>query len=290
MTTLDQPLRPLQETKSASLEEQRVTLRDRLKRRFEVWLDEALAPEAVPQGLAADILGQLEAETPGDASSPTNDQDLQAVCTTLVGLTDTARHQSEAFQQLRQDLPPVQALAEAVSSLMTSLASDRESQEQERQQQEEKQRLEARRQIFQEVLGTVMDMRDRMREGLTEAQTQLDAIPKAESASKKRLWPISSKMQSALSTSPGHAGLETLIKANQLALDSIDQTLTRWHVKLVEGVGLPMDGETMKIVDQMIKPDVTEGTVLKVLRTGYIWNSVLCRPAEVCVVQSTESH
>jgi molecular chaperone GrpE (heat shock protein) len=291
MTTLDQALPLVQEPKLMSLEERRTTLRERLQRRFEVWLDEALDPEAVPQGLAAEILAQLEAETPEDASNPTGDQDLQAMCATLVGLTETARHQGVAFEQFHKNLPPVQTLAEAVSSLMTNLAADRKSQAQERQQQEKKLSLEARRQIFQEVLGTVIDMRNHLCHGLTEAQAQLDTIAQAAvSAPQKRWWQTSSKTQPSLEASLEHTGLEALVKANRLALGNIDQTLTQWHVKLIEGVGQPVNGKTMKIVGQVIKPDVAEGTVVKVLRVGYMWNGILCRPAEVCVVQLPVSH
>ncbi len=290
MTTLDQTLPLAQESKFMPLETQHTTLRERLQRRFEVWLDEALDPEAVPQGLAAEILAQLETDAPGDASDATGDQDLQAMCATLVGLTETARYQGEALAQFQTNLPPVQTLAEAVSSLLNSLATDREVQAQERLQQEKKLSLEARRQIFQEVLGTVIDMRDRLRDGLTNAQAQLDVIAQAAAAApKRRWWHKLSKTQRSPDTSMEHTGLEALIKANRLALDNIDQTLDQWHVKLVEGVGQPIDSETMKIVDQVVEPHTAEGTVLKVLRVGYMWNGILCRQAEVCVTQSPVS-
>ena len=287
MTTPDQPLSPVKKATSITLEEQRDTLRERLQRRFEVWLDEALNPEAVPQGLAIDILEQLEAQTPGDEPEPTGDEDLQSVCAALVGLTETARHQGAALEQLHQDLPAMQNLAETVSTLLDSLNTDRETQAQERQQLEEAHRVEARRQVFKEVLGTVMDMRDHLCVGLSEAQGQLAAITQAAMAPKKRMWQTAVRKQAPLDISPEQAGLEALTKANQLAIAGIDQALTRWHVELVEGVGKPVDQETMKVVDQVAQSDMAEGTVHKVLRAGFKWNGTLCRPAEVCVVQST---
>ena len=286
MTTPDQSVTLAQSPKSVSLEEQRATLRERLQRRFEVWLDEALNPEAIPQGLAANILDQLDAQTPMDASGPAGDEDLQAICAALVGLTDTTRLQGTAFEKLHQDLPDVQGLTDTVSTLLDNLATDRKIQAQERQQQAEKQRIEARRQVFQEVLGTVIDMRDRLSAGHTEAQTQLTAIVQAASAPKKRWWQRSPKKQPSLAAAPGHTGLEAVTKANQLAIEGIDQALTRWHVELIEGTGQPLDPETMKVVDQSTHSDMPHGTVVKVLRTGYRWNGTLCRAAEVCVATS----
>ena len=140
--------------------------------------------------------------------------------------------------------------------------------------------------MFKEVLGTVIDMRDRLYSGLTEAQGQLATLALAK-VPKKRWWQPAAKKQHLLGTTPGHVGLEALIKANQLAITGIDQALTGWHVALVEGVGQPVNGETMKVVDHATHSDMAEGTVVKVLRAGFKLNGTLCRPAEVCVVQST---
>jgi hypothetical protein len=203
MTISDQARPPAQVPKSISLEEQRATLRERLQRRFEVWLDEALNPEAVPQGLAVDILERLEAQTSGTASDPAGEEDVQAVCAALVGLTDTTRHQGKAFEQLCQDLPAMQGLTGAVSSLLDSLAADRETQAEEHQARETNRSVEARRQVFQEVLGTVMDMRDRVRAGLTDARTQLTAMVQAAASPKKRWWQIFSKKRPSLLETPG---------------------------------------------------------------------------------------
>ena len=279
MTTPDQSPSLAQEPKSISLEAQRATLRERLQRRFEVWLDEALNPEAVPQGLDTDILDQLDAAPPGDTPDSTGDEDLQSVCAALAGLTETARHQGVALEQLHQDLPAMQTLAETVSTLLETLAADR-------QQLEEKQRTEAHQQVFEEVLGTVIDMRDRLCAGQREAEAQLAAMAEAAMAPKKRLWQTASKKQPSLETTLEQAGLEALTKANQLAITGIDQALTRWHVELIEGVGQPINGETMKVVDQVTQSDIPERAVHRVLRAGYKWNGILCRPAEVCVVQS----
>ncbi|MCF7975885.1 MAG: nucleotide exchange factor GrpE [Phycisphaerae bacterium] len=287
MTTPVQPLSLAQEARSLSLETQRATLRDRLQRRFEVWLDEALNPEAVPQGLAMDILAQLDAEAP-DSPEVTGDEDLQSVCAALVGLTETARSQGVALDQLHQDLPAMQTLAATVSAMLDSLAEDRKTQAEDRKQQEQRHYIEARRQVLQGVLGAVMGMRDRLREGLTEAQAQLDVMTRAaeEPAPRKRWWQMSSKTPPSLDTTPGYAGLEALIKANQLALTGIDHALTQWHVELIEAVGQPLNTATMKVVDQVPHGELAEGTVLKVLRAGYAWNGTLCRPAEVCVVHA----
>ena len=289
MTTHDQPLPPVQTPKPLSLEAQRAQLRERLQRRFEVWLDEALDPEAVPQGLSWDILERLEAETVGNAPPLEEDEDLQSVCAALVGLTQTSRHQGTAIEQLHQDLPAMQTLTETVSKMLECLAADRKAEAQERQAQEEKHRIQARRQVFQEVLGTVIDMRDRLCVGLEETQAQMDAIARAAAAPapKKRWWQTARKALPSPDATVGQPGLEATIKANRLALEGVDQALCRWHVTLIECVGQPMNPETMKVVDQVPDRDMPDGTVLKILRAGYQWNGTLCRPAEVCVAQSS---
>ncbi|MCP4451064.1 MAG: nucleotide exchange factor GrpE [Planctomycetes bacterium] len=290
MTTHDQP-QPVKEPKSLSLEAQRDQLRERLQRRFEVWLDEALDPEAVPQGLSWDILEQLEAEAGDSACPPEGEEDLQSVCVALVGLTETARHHGTALEHLRQDLPAVQTLTETVSTMLERQAADQKIQAQERQAQDDKNRMLARRQVFQEVLGAVIDIRDRLGAGLADAQVQLDAIARvaAAPAPKNRWWQTTRKALPSPDTTLGQACLKAAIKANQLAVEGIDQTLGQWRVKIIEGLGQPMDPETMKAVDQMPDSDLPEGTVLKVLRAGYQWNGTLSRLAEVCVVQSPVS-
>ncbi len=288
MTTHDSSLPPVQAPKPLSLEAQRTQLRERLQRRFEVWLDEALDPEAVPQGLSWDILERLEAETVGNAPPLEEDEDLQSVCAALVGLTQMSQHQGTAIEQLHQGLPAMQTLTETVSKMLECLAADRKAEAQARQAQEEKHGTQARQQVFQEVLGTVIDIRDRLCVGMTETQAQLDAVAGATAtpAPKKRWWQTPRKSLPSPEATRGHTGLEATIKANRLALEGVDQTLRRWHVTLIESVGQPMDPETMKAVDQVPDHDMPDGTVLKILRAGYQWNGILCRPAEVCVAQS----
>lgn len=278
---------------SPSPQEERAQLRERILRRFEVWLDEALDPEAVPQGLAAEILDQLDNEALSTAGVGSDTEDLQAVCATLVGLTDASQKQRESLQKIHDDMPAVQGLTDAVTTLLDAMAAEREKQAQEqakqaqeREKQAEQQRVQARRDIFKEVLDAVIDMRDRLAEQLRIAQGQVTSTEALASPPPKRRW-----WQRGKANGPAPENLETrtaveaLIKGCQLALQHVDEALDRWHVQPIDCVGQPFDSERMKAVDQETRPDVTSGTVLEVMRAGFTWNKTLLRPAEVRIAQ-----
>lgn len=278
MNMPDHSLSITKESKPMSLEVQRATLRERLQRRFEVWLDEALNPEAVPQGLAKDILDQLDAEFTDDMAVPNADEDLQSLCAALIGLTETARHQGGTLEQLHQELPAVQVLADKVSILLDSLAVDRKKQEEQRQ-------ANARQEVFKEYLGVVIDLRDYLGTGLDQSQTQLTELIRNQMNTKPKWWQKFTKPKPSQDVTRAKAGLESTIKSCQLTLTRIEQALTQWQITLIEGVGDPVDLETMKVVDQ-ISSDKPQGTVLKVLKAGYAYNGTICRQAEVCVAES----
>ncbi len=277
---------------SPSPQEERAQLRERILRRFEVWLDEAIDPEAVPQGLAAEILDQLDAETLATTGTGSDMEDLQAVCANLVGLTDASQKQREALQKLHDDMPGVQGLTDAVTTLLDTMAVEREkhaqeqaqqAQEQEKQLQE--QRIQARREIFKEVLDAVVDMRDRLTEQLRTAQGQVTSTQALAPPPKRRWWQRSAPNGSPPENTETRVAVEALIKGCQLALQHVDESLDRWHVQPIDCVGQPFDSERMKAVDQEARPDVAHGTVLEVMRAGFTWNKTLLRPVEVKIAQ-----
>jgi molecular chaperone GrpE len=276
-----------------SPEQQRIQLRERILRRFEVWLDEALNPEAIPQGLAVEILDQLEAEDSLAAATAQGDEDLQAVCAALVGLTDANQQQREALQKLHDSMPAVQGLTDAVSTLLKTLATEREQEkqkrekrEQERDKQQQEQRVQARREIFKEVLDTVIDMHDRLSDQLAMALTDVSSTPDLAPVPKRRWW------QRRAQTTPGpdnaemRVAVERLVKGCQLAIQRLDESLARWHVHPIDCIGQPFDAERMKAVDREERADAADGTVLQVIRNGYTWNKTLFRSAEVKIAQN----
>lgn len=278
---------------SPSPQEERSQLRERILHRFEVWLDEALDPEAVPQGLAAEILDQLDAEDLSATGIGSGIEDLQAVSATLVGLTDASQKQREALQKIHEDMPAVQGLTDAVSTLLDAMAVEQKKQAQEqakqaqeREKQLQEQRVQARREIFKEVLDAVIEMRDRLAEQLRTAQGQVTSTQELAPPLKRRWWQRRMQNGSTPENSKTQVAVEALIKGCQLALQQVDESLDRWHVQPMDCVGQPFDSERMKAVDQEARPDVTQGTILEVVRDGYTWNKTLFRMAEVKIAQN----
>jgi len=293
MTTPDHPQSDSSKVPTLSPEQQRIQLRERILRRFEVWLDEALNPEAIPQGLAVEILDQLEAEDSSAAAAGRGDEDLQAVCAALVGLTDANQQQHEALQKLHDSMPAVQGLTDTVSTLLETLATEREREkqerakrEQERDKQQQEHRVQARREIFKEVLDTVIDMHDRLSDQLATVPT--DVIPTLElaPAPKRRWWQRRAQPSPVSDSTEMRVAVERLVKGCQLAIQRLDESLARWHVHLIDCTGQPFDAEQMKAVDREERADVADGTVLQVIRNGYTWNKTLFRSAEVKIAQN----
>ena len=76
--------------------------RERLVRNFEAWLEKALADEAPPSGLTAELLSALET---GDPLPPVDRScDLYSLWCAMTALTQEVRLQGRAFTQLKDTL------------------------------------------------------------------------------------------------------------------------------------------------------------------------------------------
>ena len=122
-------------------------------RRFETWLDETLAAEEPPAGIAAAIFAELES----DGGVLKGGADLYALHSAMTALTGEVKLQGRAFKELHQ-------------TLATRL--------------EEGGRAEKKGR--QETIAVLLDLRDRLGRGVERAEAHLEWIKKARSKKKKR--------------------------------------------------------------------------------------------------------
>ena len=123
--------------------------RQTILRRFETWLDETLAAEEPPAGIAAEILEELESAGGG----ATGGADLLALHSAMTAVTGEVKLQGRAFKELHK-------------TLATRL--------------EEGARAEKR-----EIIAVLLDLRDRLGRGIETAEAHMEWVKKARSKKKK---------------------------------------------------------------------------------------------------------
>ena len=82
--------------------------------------------------------------------------------------------------------------------------------------------------------------------------------------------------------------LAALRTGQEMSARRLEQILAAWRVRPLTAVGLPLDPVRMRAVDVTSRPDTAHGVVTDELRTGYLWEDQLLRPAEVIVNRTTE--
>jgi molecular chaperone GrpE len=236
--------------------------RDEILRRFEQWLDGALAAEEPPRGVDAEILAAMAGDSEGRTRpAPTAAYSLWAAMTAL---TQEVKLQGRSFRELNDTLG-------AQAGLMAERERDllRETQrETER---------EAERRCRKEVLGVLIDLRDRLGRGLESVRTSEAGISK----DTRRGW--RARIFSRPVEDTASATLAALKKGYELGLDRVDQTLEEFNARAIPCEGQAFDPRRMNAVDRQESSAVPEGTVIEVYRSGYEWNGEVFRPAQVKV-------
>jgi molecular chaperone GrpE (heat shock protein) len=231
--------------------------RDEILRRFEALLDSALASEAPPAGIDAEILSSVMAN---DGSDP--GVDSYALWTAMTALTQEIKLQGRAFQELNHTLA---AQTEKIAEELRAVYTERERTLQ----------REAERRCRREVLGALIDLRDRLGRGLESARTRETEIAAAAHAAWWRRF--YRKPQAAADT------LGALIRGYELGIERLDQTLEEFNAREIRCRGEIFDPRRMNAIDSEELPAVPAGTVLEVYRSGYEWNGEIYRPAQVKV-------
>jgi molecular chaperone GrpE (heat shock protein) len=230
--------------------------RERLVRSFETWLENALADEAPPSGLTAELLGALQTGDP--LPSVDGDCDLYSLWSAMTALTQEVRLQGRTFAQLKDTLS--RNLEASGERLRCTQAQRRE-------------------------IDTLLDLRDRVERGRSAAQNAVEEL----STSRLPRW---ARWLGVAGRRAQHAQeiLTAISQGHRLTLDRLDQALLDLHVNAIVCEGQKFDPQRMTAIAIEATEAVPEGTVVEVYRNGYDWESEVYRPAQVKVARPPEGN
>ena len=236
--------------------------------RFEAWLDEALASEAAPQGVDAELLAAME----GGANPPEiNPQgyDSYSLWSATTALTQEVKLQSRSFKDL----------AEAVSSQSAAPADEM------RVELAREADLKARR----DILGGLIDLRDSLERGVEAARQAV--MPPLTAPPDNRTWLqklVGTEAPRAIEAG-GSEAVKAMIKGYELTLERLDHLLGGFDARQIPCMGLAFDPRCMNAVDIEESDEDDDGRVKAVYRGGYEWNGDVFRTAQVRVARAARS-
>ncbi len=227
--------------------------REEILRRFERWLDGALAAEEPPRGVEAEIL----AAAVGAQEGPAPDT-AYSVWSAMTALTQEVRLQGRSFKELNETLgSQAERMAERERDVLVR---------------------ETERRCRKESLGVLIDLRDRLGRGLESVRASGGEISKAARPG----W-LARRFARPVDGGAADAAIAALQKGYELGLDRLDQTLEELNAREMPCEGLEFDPRRMNAVDRQESSAVPEGTVIEVYRRGYEWNGEVFRTAQVKV-------
>jgi molecular chaperone GrpE len=227
--------------------------REEILRRFEEWLDGALAAEEPPRGVEAEILAAMAGDSEGQARPAAAAYSLWAAMTAL---TQEVKLQGRSFKELKDTFgSQASRMAERERDLLR----------------------ETERRCRKEILGVLIDLRDRLGRGLESVRASEGQISKAA----RRGW--RARIFARPKEDAAGATLAALKKGYELGLERLDQTLEEFNAREIPCEGQAFDPRRMNAIDRQESNAVPEGTVIEVYRSGYEWNGEVFRPAQVKV-------
>ncbi len=259
----------------------RAHVRDRILRRFELWLDEILDGEQPPEGIAAEILEQLETDVPAEATGEDGAGcDSYALWSAVTAMAEETRLQGRAFKQLHDSLTPMQEMVGSVGAMLQRYETALDQQEQKIEQ-------AARQAAWSDILAVLIDMRDRLLRGAQSAEAWLQRPrPEPESGPMAGLRAMFAGRKADDGRTRQHdEAVRSMLTGYNLCREVLDEALARIGVRPIECLGRPFDPLTMKAVDIGYESDAPDGAVLEVYREGYWLGETVYRPAEVKVAK-----
>lgn len=281
------------------------SVRERMLERFARWLDEALTAEDPPAGLAAEILAEMQRE---DDAVPdaVGSGDLYHLWSGMTALAQEVKLQSRAFHDLSGAvavLPRLEnGIVEAGQAHTEALLLATRVAEDARLARADADRLalrEARRAGQREIVDALLDVRDRLARGLESAR----AISRGRTSQAGAETSRSNSVRTRLSrlfgrfVTPGAAPqdgalevVQALENGYRIGQDRVAESLDRLGIREIEAANTAFDPHRMTAVDSVeCSPEVPDGTVLEVLRAGYVWGAEVLRPAQVKVAKSSSN-
>jgi molecular chaperone GrpE len=243
--------------------------RTEILRRFEALLDSALASEAPPAGIDAEILASVMAN--GDQDSDDRSCDSYALWSAMTSLTQEIKLQGRAFQDLSRALSDQ---AEKIASELRAVYAERERTLQ----------REIERRCRREVLSALIDLRDRLGRGLESV-----AARQKELADR----PPPGWWERTFRGQPRDNADETagaMIRGYELGVERLDQTLEEFNAREIRCEGEVFDPRRMNAIESEESAAAPPGTVLEVYRSGYEWNGEVFRTAQVKVARAPQQN
>jgi molecular chaperone GrpE len=258
--------------------------------RFTRWLDDVLAEEKPLQGVAAELLAELQDGSGSDTTGPTDGTyDLHSTWSAMTALTQEIKLQGRTFKQLSEKMAPFAGLDESIDKLLAThreaLSDARRIAEEgraDRTQRESELKLEAYERARRELVGVIVDSRDRLMIGLrsaSESQLKLNEYRNSSWLNKFFISKMSNKDHML-------EIVNSLKKGYRMGLDRIDEALQQLGVNEIVCEGKPFDPRIMNAVDIEETGDVLDGTILEVYRTGYMIDTDVLQPARVKVARA----
>jgi len=242
--------------------------REEILRRFEIWLDTALAPEPPPEGLDTGLLSAIAANGEEDSGSGDQGGDSYTLWAAMTALTQEVKLQGRTFKELNDTLD---AQSGRTADEARAAYHEREAEV----------RRETERRCRKEALAALIDLRDRLGRGLDSVREGEAEIAKAARAG--WLTRVFSKRGGTRLSSSAAATIAALVKGYELALERLDQALGESGAREIPCEGQRFDPRRMNAIDREESSELPEGTVLEVYRSGYEWNGEVFRSAQVKV-------
>ena len=232
--------------------------REEILRRFEEWLDGAMAAEEPPRGVGAEILAAIAGG--GEGEAPPAPTDAYSLWAAMTALTQEVKLQGRSFKDLSDTL-------DAQAGRMAERERDL--------------RRETERRCRNDALGVLIDLRDRLVRGLESVRASAGEISSAAPQGwHARIFP---RLFSQAGQDAAEETLAALTKGYEMGLDRLDQTLEEYDAREIACEGQAFDPRLMSAIDRQESSAVPEGTVIEVYRSGYEWNGEVFRPAQVKV-------
>lgn len=231
--------------------------REEILRRFQEWLEGAVASEEPPRGIEAEILASVTG-----AASEGREPAAYSLWSAMTGLTQEVKLQGRSFKELNETLgSQANRIAERERDLLVR---------------------ETERRCRKEALGVLIDLRDRLGRGLNSVRATEAGVPKpVQQGWLARMFARADQPRPE-GDSAG-ATFAALKKGYELGLERLDQTLEEFNAREIPCEGQAFDPRRMNAIDRQESSTVPEGTVVEVYRSGYEWNGELFRPAQVKV-------
>lgn len=258
-------------------------VRARLLAQFEQWLDRMLAGEPPPEGIAEEVLAEIESAA-GHSAPYGADADLYALFSALTALSGEIRLQGRAFKQLTDALAPLSALPGGIEQLysLQQDSAERIDQLLAQTRPSEEESAESALPPSRQMLAVLMDLYDRMNRGKRVLQSATDALAARAPRGVAR-WLAGSTLSDA------SRSLASVLEGYGLTLTRLQDTLDGWGVDRIGRAGERFDPERMTAIEIGPADGVEDGAVLDVYRTGYAVRGSVLAAAQVKVARGNQA-